>query len=147
MTLEECQLHSLGILGSVVVYLCTDAHHCYCSGDFHFLWECLKVLLNVFWGSPSHVGSLCNIRELVRRVQVDKKGKVFNVCDEFCCTRTRATSLLPSAHSFTLTLQMMLLHMNRPCSGWRQQQILSYRKPFTDTVYGLRSFLHSLFVC
>ena len=49
----------------------------------------------------------------------------------FCCTRSRATSLLPSAHSFTLTLQMHLLHMNRPCSGWRQQQILSYRKPFT----------------
>ena len=35
------------------------------------------------WGSPAHVGSLCNIREFIRRVQVDKAGKVFNVCDEF----------------------------------------------------------------
>ena len=35
------------------------------------------------WGTPTQVGSLCNIRELIRRVQVDKAGKVFNVCDEF----------------------------------------------------------------
>lgn len=37
----------------------------------------------MFWGSPNHIGSLCNLREYVRRVQVDKNGKVFNVCDEF----------------------------------------------------------------
>ena len=52
-------------------------------GDFHFLWDCQKVLLMMHWGSPTQVGSLCNIRELIRRVQVDKAGKVFNVCDEF----------------------------------------------------------------
>ena len=56
-------------------------------------------------GSPTQVGSLCNIRELVGRVQVDKAGKVFNVCDEFVLhAYKRATSLLPSAQSFTLTL-------------------------------------------
>ena len=61
---------------------CVLAYTLY-PGDFHFLWECLKVLLLMFWGSPTQVGSLCNIREFVRRVQVDKGGKVFNVCDEF----------------------------------------------------------------
>jgi len=41
------------------------------TGDFHFLWECLKVLLMMFWGSPTHTGSLCNPREFVCRVQVE----------------------------------------------------------------------------
>ena len=36
-----------------------------------------------FWGSPAKVGSLCNMREIVRRLQVDKGVKVFNVGDEF----------------------------------------------------------------
>ena len=151
MTLEE--YHSLGILGSVVVYLCTDAHHCYCSGDFHFLLECLKVLLNVFWGSPSHVGSLCNIRELVRRVQVDKKGKVFNVCDEF---------LLHAYKSHFLAAICTQLHIDTPDDAIAHESTLQwleatansivsqtlYPSTFTDTIYGLhRSFLHSLFVC
>ena len=60
------------------VYIYVQAQTC--SGDFHFLWECQKVLLMTYWGSRR---SLCNIRELIRRVQVDKGGKVFNVCDEF----------------------------------------------------------------
>ena len=36
-----------------------------------------------YWGYPMQLGSLCNIREIIRCVQVDKGGKVFNVCDEF----------------------------------------------------------------
>ena len=52
-------------------------------GDFHFLWECLRVIFMMFWGSPAQVGSLCNMREIVRRLQVDKGVKVFNIGDEF----------------------------------------------------------------
>ena len=53
------------------------------TGGFHFLWECLRVLFQIFWGTPSQVGSLCNMRETIRRTQVDKTAKVFNVGDEF----------------------------------------------------------------
>ena len=53
------------------------------AGDFHFLWECLRVIFSMYWGSPSQVGSLCNLREVIRRVQVDKGVKLFNVGDEF----------------------------------------------------------------
>ena len=52
-------------------------------GDFHFLWECLKVLFAIFWGSPAHPGSLSNLREQLNRKQVDKVAKVFNTADEF----------------------------------------------------------------
>jgi len=47
------------------------------------LWECLKVIFLTFWGTPAQHGSLSNMRELVRRLQVDKNVKVFNVGDEF----------------------------------------------------------------
>lgn len=52
-------------------------------GDFHFLWECLKVIFDIFWGTPAQHGSLSNMRESVRWLQVDKKVKIFNVGDEF----------------------------------------------------------------
>ena len=53
------------------------------SGDFHFLWECLRVLYSMFWGAPTQVGSLCHLREVIKRNQVDKGVKIFNVGDEF----------------------------------------------------------------
>ena len=53
------------------------------AGDFHFLWECLRVIYHMFWGTPTQSGSLCNLRELIRCVQVDKGVKVFNLGDEF----------------------------------------------------------------
>lgn len=37
----------------------------------------------IFWGTPAQPGSLCNLREIVRRTRVDKNVKVFNVGDEF----------------------------------------------------------------
>ena len=43
-------------------------------GDFHFMWECLKVLLLIFWGTPSLPGSLCNMREIICRNLVDKEA-------------------------------------------------------------------------
>lgn len=60
------------------------------TGDFHFLWECLRVILKIFWGKPAQPGSLCNLREVIRRVQVDKTVKVFNAGDEFLMHAFRA---------------------------------------------------------
>ena len=51
--------------------------------DFHFLWECQRILLQYFWGSPQAVGSLSNLRQRIERLGVDKKGKVFSRGDEF----------------------------------------------------------------
>ena len=44
----------------------------------------------MFWGKPGQPGSLCNLREVIRRVQVDKGVKVFNVGDEFAMHTFRA---------------------------------------------------------
>ena len=63
--------------------LCTNIITVPLIGDFHFLWECLRVVYFIFWGTPSLIGSLCNLREIVRQVQVDKGVKVFNIGDEF----------------------------------------------------------------
>ena len=52
-------------------------------GDFHFLWECLRVVFTIFWGTPSDSGTLCNMREFISRKLVNKTVKVFNVGDEF----------------------------------------------------------------
>ena len=41
------------------------------------------MLFQIFWGTPSQVGSLCNMRESIRRMLVDKTAKVFNIGDEF----------------------------------------------------------------
>ena len=41
------------------------------------------MIFSTFWGSPSHVGSLCNIRELINRKQVNKSVTVFSIGDEF----------------------------------------------------------------
>lgn len=34
-------------------------------GDFHFLWECRRVILDAFWGDVRAVGSLSNLRQHV----------------------------------------------------------------------------------
>ena len=52
-------------------------------GDFHFLWEAQRVLLQSFWGNPGIPGSLSNLRQQIDRLGVDEKGKVFSVGDEF----------------------------------------------------------------
>jgi len=53
------------------------------TGDFHFLWECLRFIYMSYWGRASQPGSLCHLREVVRRVQVNKAVKVFSTGDEF----------------------------------------------------------------
>ena len=48
-TLDTCSTHCHALL--------------YYLGDFHFLWECLKVIFQIFWGSPSQKGSLQSERD------------------------------------------------------------------------------------
>lgn len=67
----------------VILYSHIIAVLCTFTGDFHFLWECLRVVFTIFWGTPSDTGSLCNLREFISRKQVSKAVKVFNVGDEF----------------------------------------------------------------
>ena len=64
------------------------------AGDFHFLWECLRVVYMIFWGTLPEPGSLCNLREIARRTQVDKAVRVFNVGDEFLVPTFKITSTL-----------------------------------------------------
>lgn len=52
-------------------------------GDFHFLWECLKTVVETFWGSITQSGSISNLREKVNRTQLDKTAKTFSIADEF----------------------------------------------------------------
>ena len=112
------------------------------TGDFHFLWECLKVLLMMFWGSPIHISSLCNLRESVRRVQVDMTGKVFSVCDEFV-VHTFKSHLL-AAICTQLKLQsldsLIVYDQNLQWLATTAEAIVTqnlYPTTSTDTVYGL----------
>ncbi len=41
------------------------------------------MILSCYWSTASTPGSLYHLREVLRRHQVDKKGKVFSVSDEF----------------------------------------------------------------
>jgi hypothetical protein len=50
--------------------------------DFHYLWECLKVIFLISWGTPAQHGWLSNTREQTRRHQVDKTVNVSNVGDQ-----------------------------------------------------------------
>ena len=52
-------------------------------GDFHFQWECLKVIFLLFGGSSDQPGSLAQLRDTVKRRTVTSDAKVFQQGDEF----------------------------------------------------------------
>ena len=52
-------------------------------GDFHFMWECLKVIYLTFWESPEHPGSLAYLSKLTNRTNVTIAAKKFQQADEF----------------------------------------------------------------
>ena len=72
------------------------------TGDFHFLWECLRVVFMIFWGAPNQPGSLYNVREITRRTSVDKGVKNFNIGDEFLLHAFRAHLKAAVASSLTI---------------------------------------------
>ena len=75
--LEACIFKSIYMYreAKMIVYL-----H---AGDFHFLWECLKVLFLMYWEPHGNHGSLSSMRDIINRKQVDRGVKVFSVGDEF----------------------------------------------------------------
>lgn len=117
------------------------------TSDFHFLWECLKVLFSILWGNPSHSGSLCNLREKIQRKQVDKSAKSFNVADEFI------------QHVFTSHLIVRictLLNINSPDeridhpstkqwlvekSKWIASNAIDFTPDTEDAIYSLHRFI------
>ena len=132
---------------------CFDKHFCL-PGDFHFLWECLRVLLQLFWGTPKQTGSLCHLRELVHRVQVDKSGKVFNTCDEFVLHAFKGH--LVAAICTYLNIHSKVSPIKHDSSlQWLEQTALAVTKEVLyppschsdDGIYSLhRSFLHMAFL-
>ena len=124
------------------------------TGDFHFLWECLKVLYLMFWGTPAQHGSLSNMREHVRRLQVDKGVKVFNTGDEFLVHVFKA-HLTASICSFLKLADTSQAIPHAATLEWLRdtaKQLVSCTlapKPSDgkDPVYGMhRAFLHTAFL-
>ena len=72
------------------------------AGDFHFLWECLKLIFDCYWGKTTCHGSLVSLRELISRTKVDKKVKTFCVGDEFL-TRFSSTPFGSMLQAFNVT--------------------------------------------
>ena len=70
----------------------------YCNRNYHFLWECLKTVIETFWESVTTSGSIYNLRERVNRTQLDKNAKVFSVADEFVIHALKA-HLLAAVYS------------------------------------------------
>ena len=106
----------------------------------------------MFWGSPSHLGSLCNLRELVRRVQVDKAGKVFNVCDEFILHAYKSHLLAAVCTKLNIASPDMPIH-HQPTIEWLKQTAelivtqTIHPSSFLDPIYTLhRSFLHTAYL-
>ena len=88
------------------------------AGDFHFLWECLRVLYMILWGTPAQPGSLCNLRELLNRKQVDKAVKVFSTGDEFLLHCFKAHLKARICTFFKLALLMIKLYTTAHVSGF-----------------------------
>ena len=110
------------------------------------------MIYQMFWGTPSQSGSLCNVREYISRKQVDKEAKVFYVADEF---------LLHTFQSHLLARVCSLLGISSPLSDishtptleWLQEKAKELVKQCLqpqqsdDPVYHLhRCFLHTAFL-
>ena len=52
-------------------------------GDFHFMWQCLRVLCQLYWGAENIPGSLAHLRATVGRKNMIKGAKSFKEADEF----------------------------------------------------------------
>ena len=121
-------------------------------GDFHFLWECLKVIFLTFWGTPAQHGSLSNMRENIRRYQVDKTVKVFSIGDEFVVHVFKAH--LFASISSILKLQSASEHVQHENSlSWLKSTAENLVKETLmptaskDPVFQMhRAFLHTAFL-
>ena len=122
------------------------------TGDFHFLWECLKVIIDAFWGSVTTPGSICSLREYIHRVQLDKQAKSFSVADEFVLHALKAHLLAHILAYFGITATNAVIP--HECSmQWLQQTATNLvdktvvLTESTDKVLQFsRSFMHAAFL-
>ena len=120
----------------MITHLCIKDRHIYKSkhhastymyqymlGDFHFMWECVRIILSWYWGNASTPGSLYHLREIVRHHKVDQKGKVFSIADEFIhnCFHSHLLANNIYASSCISLLHLTLYHMRILKSGSVQQ--------------------------
>ena len=107
----------------------------------------------IFWGIPSQPGSLCNMREIIRRLQVDKTAKVFNTADEFVLLALKAHLQAHICHLLGLKSASDPIPHPKTQQWLRdtvERIILSARKhqkDLTDPVHNLHlQFLHQAFL-
>ena len=106
----------------------------------------------MFWGAPNQIGSLCHLREVVRRTQVDKGVKIFNVGDEFLMHSFKAhfTASILTILNATSTADHI---QHDPTKKWLYEKSLEIvtkcivRATSTDPSYNLhRLFLHHAYL-
>ena len=105
----------------------------------------------IFWGTPAEQGSLCNMKEQIRRNQVDKSVKVFSVGDEFLLHVFKAhlaarvcTKLSLNSTSDNFPHEASLVWLQTTAEELVTETL---RTPPSDTIYGRhRAFLHLAFL-
>ena len=94
------------------------------------------------------VGSLCNLRELIRRVQVDKTAKTFSVCDEFVVHVFKGCYIAAICNVLNIKSPTAAIE----CSASSHWLRCTAEKVVTATLFPdgekpfSRSFLHTLFL-
>lgn len=116
------------------------------------MWECLKLIVEAFWGSVAIPGSLCNLREHIHRQKLDKHATTFSIADEFVLHAFQAHLL---AHVYTyFGITSPTDPIPHECSlQWLQDKardivdITLVLKETTDKVLQFsRSFMHAAFL-
>ena len=92
-------------------------------GDFHFTWECLKVIYLTFWESPQHLGSLTHLSNLINRSNVTIAVKHFQQADEFIkhALETHLTAALLKFLKVSNTSSQVVLDETAPTDQWLHQ--------------------------
>ena len=106
----------------------------------------------MFWGDPTIPGSLCQLREYIRRVQVDKDVKYFNVGDEFIIHVFKAHLLAAVCKKFSISSTTDKIE-HRPDREWLQTKAEYFVKSLlfpvdsSDPVFLRHSaFIHTAFL-
>ena len=124
----------------------------YFNRGFSFLWECLKTVVETFWGSITQSGSICNLRELVNRTQLDKGAKTFSITDEFVIHVLKANLLAAIYTMFNISSRDQSIR-HEVSAQWLQQAAseviectLILREP-TDYLHSFsHAFMHVAFL-
>ena len=125
---------------------------CIFTGDFHFLWECLKTIIETFWGSVTIPGSMCNLREKINRTQLDKTAKTFSIADEFVVHALKAHLLAAVYSMFGISTGGEAIE-HVVSAEWLQHtaaravdRTLILNEPTDDVHSFSRAFMHAAFL-